>query len=221
MCFAVVGLLFADNAGVLPQSFYSVFYKIEDAFFPRAKSEFPYLEKFEGHWSATFAPKEKETDVSACAVMEGSVTVHSGAIAGTIGTLDRSMLLKGVVVYKGDLTGVLSGRAAQNGTVRGVLGDGQGSGSWEDSFGCKGSIEFVKLDPVVDPVQGHVVSVEGDVKIIRGGKEEWAYPEQLLYAQDTIRVATGASARIILGLELKDLTLGSDTTYTVPKVRTY
>lgn len=221
MCFVVVGLLFADNAGVLPQSFYSVMYKIEDAFFPRAKSEFPYLEKFEGHWNVTFTPKEKETDVSACAPMEGPVVVHSGAMMGTIGTLDRSMLLKATVVYRGDVVGTLSGRAAQNGTIQGVLGDGKGSGSWKDSFGCKGDVGFVKIDPVVDPVQGHVVSAAGEVKLVRSGKEEWIYPEQLLYENDVIKVGEGASARIIIGLEVQDVTLAGGELYTVPKVRTY
>lgn len=221
VCFVVVGLLFADSAGVLPQPFYSVVYKIEDAFFARAKSELPYLEKFEGHWNVTFTPKEKETDISACAPMEGPVVVHNGAMVGTIGTLDRSMLLKATIVYRGDVMGTLSGRAAQNGTVQGTLGEGRGSGSWEDSLGCKGDIGFTKLDPVVDPVQGHVVSAEGDVKLVRSAKEEWLYPEQLLYENDVITVGEGSSARIIIGLEVQDIVLSSGELYTVPKVRTY
>jgi hypothetical protein len=80
-----------------------------------------------------------------------------------------------------------------------------------------GTLTLTKRDPVLDPVAGKVVSVQGDATLREGGETSSPVPGMLVYGDDVVETAAGT---VMLGIG-KDfdtpVTVGADTIYKVPR----
>ncbi len=193
--FGAVGFMFAFQFDMLPPPLYSLAYKIELGT-PFLSSRIPpSLEKYEGTWSITFAPIRVQSDIGVCAIESGLLHVHSGVFSGTVGSTGSTLPITASTTDDGRLMGAIGGSSAvRKGTLGANLQNGYGRGAWNDQYECSGTIVLTKQEPAVDPVQGTVVSVDGDVELVRDGEARPLLPGRALYKGDVIDVHDGSAS---------------------------
>jgi hypothetical protein len=214
--FGIVGLIFAFQFDMLPQPLYSLVYKVELSVPFLRNSIPPSLEKFEGTWSIAFAPIRAQSDIGSCAIETGLLHVHAGTFSGTIGGVGSTLPVNASTTDDGRMTGTIGGTATvRKGTLAANLQDGYGRGAWNDQYECSGTIVLTKQEPASDPVQGTVVSVDGDVELVRGSKTRPLLPGRPLYMGDVIEVHDG-TALLGMGVDFGTaVNLTSSATYKV------
>lgn len=211
---AGVGFFVAFNANALPVAVYDYVYQNFDI---ATTAQTPSLEKFEGHWEGTLVPAAAWSDVERCPTNNGAIHIHNGAVTGTLGGLNNYVTVKAQVDQFGNLIGTTVGGGQNMGTVTGVLLGTAGTGKWKDSLDCRGSVTFRKLDPVIDPIAGKILSFIDGVSLRRSGKSETPALNEGLYPGDVVDVPAGASVNLTIGtgFDAQPKTLTGPTTYTV------
>jgi hypothetical protein len=213
--FIAIGVLFLSGLGLVPASVYAFLHTVEGTIPFLQPSVMPFTENFEGTWTVTFNPSVAESDIATCDTLTGSLHVHHGEFSGTLGPFGAAVPFHANTTEQGVLIGSFGGTTAHTGTISGTLQNGAGSGMWSDSFSCGGTVTFKKEDPVIDPVQGKVVSFKGDVQLVRGGETGFVSPGLPLYVGDELQVGDG-SVLLGMGFALSPVTLLSNMTYVVP-----
>jgi hypothetical protein len=213
--FIAIGVLILSDLGLLPASV-NVFFNTIERTIPFLQSRvMPSMEKFEGTWTVTLNPSAPENDIATCNTIAGLLHVHNGAFSGTVGPFGSALPFHASTTQQGAVSGFYGGATAQTGTIIGTLENGAGSGTWSDSYSCSGTATFAKEDPVIDPVQGKVISISGDVRLVRDGESGFVMPGWALYAGDELRIGDGR-ALLAMGFALSPVTLSSNMTYVVP-----
>jgi hypothetical protein len=213
--FALIGFVMLAGLGLIPQSWYSLWYSAEQSLGLGGTSVVPYLEKFEGYWDISMQPAMAESEIGKCTSMEGSVRVQNGEFSGSIGPFGSSVGIHASTTEKGDVAGGFSTAGIHHGTIMGKIYNGAGQGTWVDNYECKGTITFTKLDPVVDPVQGTIQSFTGDVSLTRGGTPRWIVAGEPLYVGDLVQVSTNSEALVVVGGQ--KTTVGAGSQFVVPE----
>lgn len=198
VCFAAVGGAMLAGLGLIPQPIYSFLYDIEKSLGLGGESDVPSLQKFEGYWRVAFVPTIEESELGKCVHVEGNLRVHNGLFSGSIGPFGSSMGVRASTTENGTVSGVFSTAGIHRGTINGRLRDQFGTGTWVDNYECRGTIAFTKLEPVVDPVQGHITQFSGEVTLFRGGVPRWAVAGQPLYVGDRVEVGTNSEALVTM-----------------------
>lgn len=213
----VAGIAFmaAFSLNLLPPNLNHFVYSI----FPSSSKEtqLPYLEKFEGHWGATFNPSQNWSQVARCANSVGTFTVRNGKITGTIGSVGSSGV-QGSITPEGLVSGAFTIGGQNKGTFTGRIVGISGELAWKDSVDCTGIIKLQKLDPVSDPVVARVSSFIDGITLTRSGVTESPSIDETLYEGDVLNLPAGSSVRLLVGNGFikTPLELVGPTTYTVP-----
>jgi hypothetical protein len=207
-----IGTMLLYKLNYLPQPVYAFLYQYVAT---SSKASYPYLEKFEGHWTVAFEPNVTGTDIVRCSSETGTVKVHNGHVTGTVGELSRYVSVDAKVDTNGVLAGITKRGSDEAGAVHALLANGRGAGDWSDALDCKGSITLTKLEPVVDPVAGKLISFGGSVKLLRSGVKTDPLPGVLLYDGDAIEVAAGSKIFLSLGVEGQPINVQGPTEYRV------
>ncbi len=210
------GTMLLYKLNFLPQPVYAFLYQRLE---PSSKSTSPFLQKFEGHWAISFEPNVTGTDIIRCSSETGTLSIHNGAVTGTVGELSRYVAVQAKVDTNGTLAGKTKRGSDEAGEVTAQLNQGTGRGEWSDAIDCKGSIALTKVEPIIDPVLGKLVSFGGSVKLLRINIESDPLPGQLLYEGDVIEVPDGGKAYVSLGSAGQPLTLVGKTTYEIRTVK--
>lgn len=216
VCFAAVGIAMVAGLGLVPQSIYSFLYKVEKDLGFGGTSDAPHLQKFEGYWDISLTPSIVESELGKCSNIEGTVRVQSGQISGSIGSFGSSIGIRAKVTENGMWSGTFSTAGVHKGTIKGKILNGKGDGTWGDNYDCRGTISLTKLDPVIDPVQGNITSLVGEVRLTRGGELRWAVPGEVLYVGDKVEVGTNSEAIVTMKRSGKT-TVPAGTGFTVPE----
>jgi hypothetical protein len=215
LLFGGVALLFAAQLGAVPAPVYSFLYELELSIPFVNSSVPPYLQKFEGNWQITLTPQNAETELGSCVVISGLLHVHDGVFSGVAGELGSSYPFIASTTPDGALSGTFGGTTLRMGNFAATLADGQGNGTWSDSYGCQGSAVLQKQDQIVDPVKGKIVSANNGAYMMRGGGQVALYPGLLLYAGDEIITGNG-TALLGMGADFgTPISVPSQGTYTV------
>lgn len=206
------GVMLLYKLNYLPQPVYTFLYQRLE---PSSKSNYPYLEKFEGHWSVAFEPSVTGTDIVRCSSETGTFQIHNGKVTGMIGDLSGYISVQAQVDANGMVAGKTLRGSDEAGEVTAQLAEGQGSGSWSDALDCKGSITLKKVEAIADPIEGKLISFGGSIKLLRSSIETDPLPGQLLYEGDTVEVAQGGKAYLSLGAAGQPVNLIGPMTYVV------
>jgi hypothetical protein len=208
---ACVGLLVLFKLNLLPASVYRA------AFFVNSSSGIvpPSLEKFEGSWSMQFTPTSDTLDPARCPQESGVASVHSGQFSGSLGQFTSEIRLLATVDENGALLGTTTFAGQTVGAITGQLRGEDGAGQLDYATDCKGTFTLHKLDSVVDPVAGKLISYSGDVHLWRNGADMKLVLGQSLYTGDRFDVPAGGSAYLSLGLDGTPVTVLGPATYTV------
>lgn len=205
------GLFLAGLFGQLPDSLQVRFAETIGSF---SGSPAPYLQKFEGRWQLTLGDGGSAQGLD-CSGGQAIVAVHNGAFAARLDLPGKTRNIQGAIAWDGALQGTIAA-GPQSGSIKGAVSGVVGQGSWKDVFDCSGTVTLAKLDPVVDPAIGRVVSFGGSLTLVRGDGSQGAYADELLYVGDRL-TAGGGDATLSFGLyPPKVVTVPSGTTYTVP-----
>jgi hypothetical protein len=180
---------------------------------------YPYLQKFEGRWTMSFEPSVNGTDVVRCSSQTGYLAVHNGATEGSLGALADTVNIDASVAADGHLSGRVVRGPDQVGSVDVEVSGANGQGSFRSAADCVGSLKIHKLDPVVDPVVGKLVSFGSAVTLKRYDTTTNPYPGQQLYEGDIIDVPAGTTAYVTLGVLANKVNLEGPTTYVVKPER--
>ncbi len=219
MCFSAiivgVGFMAAFSLNLLPQPVYLFFYTSLAGTSP--ESQYPYLTKFEGRWQTTLTPLAAQTEIAQCEVSIGTLTIHDGQVTGRMSTLNRYITIVGVVDEEGVLRGKTRRGQGNEGSITGNIIKIKGEGDWTDSYDCRGTFSMKKIDLLMDPSRGSIVSYAGNVFLIRKGISQLPNPGKQLYVGDVIKVSANGSALVSIDFEPVSLTGGM--TYTVSKAR--
>jgi hypothetical protein len=216
LAFIAIGVWVVSDLGLLPTSV-NVFWDTIERTVPFLQATImPSMEKYEGTWTVTLRPSAPQSDIASCDTITGVLQVHNGQFSGGIGPFGSALPFHASTTEQGVLAGSFGGTSDRTGTVNATLDNGAGSGTWSDNYNCGGAVTFTKDAPVIDPVQGKVVSVAGDVVLVRNGAVGSASPGLPLYAGDELQVGDG-HALLGIGLTLNPVTLSSNTTYVVPE----
>lgn len=216
----ILGFLWLFQAGLLPQNVYSPLYGFLDALPFTEHADDPALQKFEGHWMLTFSAEASSSPLGTCLNFTTVVAAHDGmfmghvTIPGYLISIEASTTENGAV--SGKLSSTLSDTGAYGGAFSGAISGASGSGSWQDTFQCRGTWQLKKTAPVVDPTQARIISVDGLVTITRDGNRLYAEPQENLYAGDVVQTPTGGDATLEEGSGEELVTIPENTTYTVP-----
>lgn len=212
---AGIGFMAAFTLNLLPPAANHFVYTL----FPSSSSQasLPYLEKFEGHWSASFNPSQAWSQVAKCADSVGTLTVRGGVVTGTIGSVGSSGV-QGTIMTDGSVSGSFTIGGQNRGTFTGHIVGAVGELAWKDSVDCTGIIKLQKLDPVNDPVVATVASFIDGVTLNRGSSIESPSIDESLYEGDVLTLPSGSSIRLLIGNGFikTPLELVGPTTYTVP-----
>lgn len=177
-----------------------------------ASAPVPYLQKFEGRWRVSFAPDQASLAQGlGCTPVTTVATVHNGAMSDS-SLLSATLGLRATIQSNGALAGTFNIDQTHNGPVQGSISGDGGSATWSDTLGCKGTASFQKLDAVVDPVTGRVVSAQGAM-LVRGGAHSELLPGTSLYGGDVVD-ATQGQALLSMGIAGTPVTV-ANTTYIV------
>jgi hypothetical protein len=214
--FVTAGIAFmaAFSMNLLPPSLSQFVYTF---FTPQSAAHVPYLEKFEGHWSATFNPAQAWSQIAKCTNSVGTITIHNGELSGTVGAVGSSGVT-GSVSVDGVVKGGFTIGGQNKGTFTGRIVGMGGSLQWKDSVDCGGSIVLQKLEPVHDPVMATVSSFIGGVTLQRSTTSEAPVIDEPLYEGDVLNIPANASIHLMVGTGFSKtpLDLTGPTTYTVP-----
>jgi hypothetical protein len=216
----IVAGIVSYNLELLPQSVYPVLYSIESAM-PFLPTPAPYLEKFQGYWALVLTPDPTQ-EASVCVLNNETISINNGELTGTLTISGTFVAMSATVAPDGTFTGVLNVSSQQTGTFQGQFVGSVGTGTWQDSaLGCQGQLGLTKLEPVIDPVMGHVVSINGDVVVERDGTPEPVAIDESLYAGDVVSVPSGGTAFLAVGPGLSPVTVAGGTNYTVPNTSVF
>lgn len=215
--FAVIGVVMLAGLGLIPQSLYSLVYTAEQSLGIGGISKAPYLQKFEGYWSIAFEPSIVESDIGKCKSVAGNIRVRDGKFSGSIGPFGSSVGIHASTTENGMLSGGFSAAGLYKGTFKAKLYGARGSGEWVDSYECRGTVMLVKLDPIIDPVQGSIVSMIGTVRLVRDGEARWVLPGQVLYVGDRVDVSSNSEAVVVMNKSNQKTTIPAGAGFTVPE----
>ena len=213
--FIAIGAVFLSGLGLIPAPVYSFLYvaELHIPFFQ--PNIIPYLEKFEGNWNVSLTPSPGvSSTITNCTTTGGLVHVHNGVFSGTIGHTGSALPFTATTTEEGSLVAAFGGVTLYVGQVQATLQGAAGQGEWSDNYGCSGTAQFQKIDPVVDPVLEQVVSAKGDTELVRDGIQEPLMPGLALYAGDEIHTGDG-QVLLSTGPYANPITVGADTTYKV------
>lgn len=214
--FVIAGIAFmaAFSMNLLPPNLSQFVYTF---FTAKSEAHLPYLEKFEGHWSATFNPSQSWSQIAKCTNSVGTITIHNGDLSGTVGAVGSSGVT-GSVFVDGAVKGGFTIGGQNKGTFTGRIVGMGGSLQWKDSVDCAGSITLQKLEPVNDPVVATVSSFIGPVMLQRSTTSEAPVIDEPLYEGDVLNLPAGSSIHLMVGTGFSKtpLDLTGPTTYTVP-----
>ena len=88
-------------------------------------------------------------------------------------------------------------------------------------MGCSGQLALTKLEPIVDPTAGRIVSITGVMTIQRGSESSTGIMGENIYPGDILSAPAGSSALLEVGQSGAAVTLLGGTSYTVPNVTAY
>lgn len=214
--FIAIGGAILAGLGVLPQSVYSMVYSVEKTLGIGNGVTKPYLEKYEGYWDVAFTPSSPQSELAKCNLLEGTIRMHDGNFSGSIGPLGSSVGIHITAAGNGSLSGGFSAAGIFKGTIDGTIFNGAGQGTWVDNYECSGTITLTKLDPIVDPVQGLIITFNGDMQVTRDGVSVDAIPGQQIYEGDILDIPPKGDAVISLGLAGQKVTLTERMHFVVP-----
>ena len=211
-----VGLVVAAMVGVVPLAVSNIFYDLENNFIFHSRVV-PSLQKYEGHWVVAIKGIESTSDATPCLGYDGTIFTHNGIFTGKIGVLASQLVLDATATTDGLLTGAMTFDTTHTGTLEGSVLGTTSTGTWKDTLGCMGVFTFTKVEPVVDPIKGHVVTYRGNPTLTRDGVTTPLRVDEILYEGDTIEAQDGSSALLAMGPNGDDVTVGFGTRYTVTK----
>jgi hypothetical protein len=210
------------NLGLLPQSAYRFLYGIENTL-PFTQHSAPYLEKFQGYWTLTLTPDAASEQVSVCKATSGTISVNNGDLSGTLAITGSFVGVDAMVASDGSFMGQVTAAGSAAGSLQGQLVGSAGTGTWKDTvLNCQGQLGLTKLEPVIDPVAGRIVSFSGNVNIQRGTSTQNVSIDESIYPGDII--TAGSDGEALLGTGSGFFTaikIDPNTSYTVPNVAAY